>query len=110
MAQAPALLNVIQTYSLTAVVVPARLVAATSPLDSPSVRRRAIAADAARPATDAGEDQDSRQLERIIAQPSTFLEPVAWLDALARVRDRVCRLSFGNRGFATGCLVAPISC
>jgi V8-like Glu-specific endopeptidase len=85
--EAPELRRVVQTYSLTA----------TTPTASTSAEPKA---ERAGPVA-------SQELERIIGRETSYLEPSAWVEALARVRNRVCRVEIASRGFATGCLVGP---
>lgn len=83
---APELRRVVQTFSLTA----------TAPGSRSSEQREPSGTGAA-----------ESQLERIIGRESGYLEPIVWLDALADMRDRVCRVEAGTHGFGTGCLVGP---
>ena len=85
--EAPELRRVIQTYSLTA----------TTPTGSTSPQ----------PKGDRTDPGASLPLERLIGRQIGNLEPSAWVEALAKVRNRVCRLELGSGGYATGCLIGP---
>lgn len=87
--EAPELRKVVQTFSLIAAPV------------APTTETSAVHE------TDAKSDRDLPPLERIIDRESGYLEPIVWVEALANMRNRVCRVEIGTHGFATGCLIAP---